>query len=202
MSVDLVFTGVGGQGVLVAANAVGEAATAAGLETRVGEIHGMSQRGGSVVAHVRIGEDVRGATVPEGRGDAMFALEPMEALRYADYLASDALLLVNDVPEMPFPVQQGDAEYPALDALLEALDARGDLMAVDAAAVARDVGDAIVANTVLLGAFSVRVDLPLSADELLEGVETMVPDDAVELNRRAFEAGRDAVGQGRLEPAP
>lgn len=202
MSHDFVFTGVGGQGVLVAANAVGEAATAAGLETRVGEIHGMSQRGGSVVAHVRIGEDVRGATVPEGLGDAMFALEPMEALRYADYLASDADLLVNDVPVIPLPVQQGEVEYPDVDAVLEALAARGELVAVDAAAVARDVGDAIVANTVLLGAFSVRVDLPLSADELLEGVETMVPDDAVDLNRTAFEAGRDAVGQDRVEPAP
>jgi indolepyruvate ferredoxin oxidoreductase beta subunit len=193
VSDDLLFTGVGGQGVLVAANAVGEAATAAGLETRVGEIHGMSQRGGSVVAHVRVGDDVYGPTVTEGRGDAMVGLEPMEALRYAHYLAPDAVVLVNDVPEMPFPVQQGDTEYPDPEAIIDELGSTADLLAFDAEAVARDLGDAIAANAVMLGALSARVDLPLSDDELRAGLETMVPGDAVELNRAAFEAGRDAV---------
>lgn len=195
MSNDLVVTGVGGQGALLAANAVGEAGTAAGMETRVGEIHGMSQRGGSVIAHVRVGEDVHGPMVPTGQGDAMIALEPMEALRYAEYLGPDAVVLVNETTEMPLPVQQGAAEYPDEDAIMDELRSLGDVVTLDAEAIAREAGDAIAANAVLLGAFAAAVEFPLSADQLLGGVETMVPDDALEVNRRAFEAGREAVGR-------
>ncbi|MEF8773231.1 MAG: indolepyruvate ferredoxin oxidoreductase subunit beta [Halobacteriales archaeon] len=202
MSNDLVVTGVGGQGALLAANAVGEAGTAAGMETRVGEIHGMSQRGGSVIAHVRVGEDVHGPMVPTGRGDAMIALEPMEALRYAEYLGPDAVVLVNETTEMPLPVQQGAAEYPDGDAIMDELHSLGEVVPVDAEGIAREAGDKIAANAVLLGAFSARVAFPLSAEQLLGGVETMVPDDAVEVNRRAFEAGREVIDRERPVSIP
>lgn len=202
MSHDFVFTGVGGQGILVAANAVGEAATAAGLETRVGEIHGMSQRGGSVIAHVRIGDDVHGPMVPKGQGDAVFALEPMEALRYADYLGPDPVVVVNENPVMPFTVERGDAEYPDADGVLDALRSLGDYVGLDADAIAREAGNEVAANVVLLGAFSARVDLPLSPADLLAGVERMVPDHARDLNRRAFEAGREQMNAEPSVTAP
>ncbi|MFB6153973.1 MAG: indolepyruvate oxidoreductase subunit beta [Halodesulfurarchaeum sp.] len=191
MEQNLLFTGVGGQGVILAAKVVGEAATAAGHETRVGEIHGMSQRGGSVVAHVRYGNRVYGPMVPEGKANVVVALEPMEALRYANYLKPGGLFLVNFEPEMPFPVEQGEAEYPDEAEIREALEARGRLVEVPALELATEAGIPKGANAVLLGALSTEYDLGLDVEQIREALLELVPDDARESNRDAFELGRE-----------
>ena len=190
MNRNLVFTGVGGQGVLLAANVVGRAAMNAGYETRVGEIHGMSQRGGSVIAHVRYGEGVYGPTVPEGTADALVALEPMEALRYANHLGPSGPMIVSFDPELPFSVEKGDAEYPDLSTLRVELACRGELVEVDAVALAREAGNLKTSNVVLLGALSEHVDLEIDPEYLHEAIRTEVPEDASKANLEAFELGR------------
>lgn len=194
MARNLVFAGVGGQGVLLAANVVGEAATAAGYETRVGEIHGMSQRGGSVLAHVRYGDGVYGPTVPEGTADALVGLEPMEALRYSNYLEPDAPIVLNFEPEMPFPVEEGDAEYPDHERLREQLGDRGTVHEIEATEIARNAGNPKAANAALLGALSAVVDLGLDRSRLVDAIGYLVPDDTVEANVDAFDRGREAAG--------
>lgn len=190
MNRNLVFTGVGGQGVLLAANVVGRAAMYAGHDTRVGEVHGMSQRGGSVVAHVRYGDDVYGPMVPEGTADALVALEPMEALRYASYLGPSGPMIVSFDPEDPFSVAKGDDEYPDLAMLRAELARRGDVVEVDAAELAREAGHPKTSNVVLLGVLSECVDLGIDLDHLYDAIRTEVPDDAREVNLEAFELGR------------
>lgn len=194
MNRNLVFTGVGGQGVLLAANVVGEAATAAGYETRVGEIHGMSQRGGSVVAHVRYGEGIHGPTVPEGTADAMVALEPMEALRYAHYLGPGGVTFMNFEPENPLPVEHGDEEYPDEGRLRSELERRGDVLEIDATDLAREAGTPKAANVVLVGALSAGLDLGLDRSRLVDAIRSLVPEDTIEANVDAFDLGREAVG--------
>ena len=193
MEHNVVFTGVGGQGVLLAANALGEAAMAAGYETRVGEIHGMSQRGGSVLAHVRYGDGVYGPMVPTGKADVLVALEPMEALRYAHYLAPEGTILVNFETKDPFPVRYGDVTYPDEDELEAELAERGNLVRIEAVEVAREAGHAMAANVVLLGALSALYDMGFEPEELIEAVEALVPEKAREPNRKAFKLGREAV---------
>lgn len=190
MEYNIVFTGVGGQGVLLASQIIGNAAFEADEKLRMGEIHGMSQRGGSVLAHVRFGEEVYGPMVPVGKADVMVALEPMEALRYAEYLKEDGTLLVNVNPEEPLPVQEGETEYPDEDALEADLASFGDLVTVDADALAREAGDKIVSNVVMLGALQAVEGFPLAESAVLDSLEAQVPDDAHEPNLTAFELGQ------------
>lgn len=202
MEHNIVFTGVGGQGIILAANTIGEAATAAGYETRVGEIHGMSQRGGSVIAHVRYGDRVYGPMVPEGKAEVIVALEPMEALRYANYLAEDGTFLISLDPKDPFPVKSGSAEYPDEAELRAALEARGSLIQIDAVDLAREAGHPKAANVVLVGALSPLIDLELEPGSLEAAIETQVPDDALDANLKAFELGRSAVDSPETTPTP
>lgn len=201
MEHNYVIAGVGGQGVILAANTIGEAATAAGYETRVGEIHGMSQRGGSVLAHVRYGDEIYGPMVPEGKADVLLALEPMEALRNANYLAEDGTILVSFETKDPFPVRTGAAEYPEESILQAALEERGRVVRVDAVDLAREAGHPMTANVVMVGALSALVDLDLDLDSLRTAIESQVPDDALDANLQAFELGRSAL-DSRSRPVP
>ena len=200
MEHNIIVTGVGGQGVILAANAIGEAAMAAGYETRVGEIHGMSQRGGSVIAHVRYGDTVYGPMVPEGKAEVVLALEPMEALRYANYLAEDGTFLTSFDTKDPFPVTHGNLEYPDTAELEAELRRRGELVRVNAVDLAREAGHPMTANVVMVGALSKVLDLDLSADALRDAIATQVPDDALEANMTAFDLGRSAVNSAQTAP--
>lgn len=200
MEHNIIITGVGGQGVMLAANVLGEAATAAGYETRIGEIHGMSQRGGSVIAHVRYGDSVYGPMVPEGKAEVVLALEPMEALRYANYIAEDGTFLVSFDTKDPFPVTHGDATYPEEETLDAELRRRGNLTRVDAVDLAREAGHPMTANVVMVGALSNLVDLDLDEDQLRDAIATQVPDDALEANQMAFDLGRSATNSAETAP--
>ena len=200
MEYNIVFTGVGGQGVLLASQVIGNAAFEAGENVRLGEVHGMSQRGGSVIAHVRFGDDVYGPMVPVGKADVIVALEPMEALRHAEYLKEDGTMVVNFNTEDPLPVQEGQAEYPDEEILEEHLESFGNLVRVDADALAEEAGHRIVSNTVMIGVLQAVEGFPLDESAVTDALEAQVPADALEANLNAFELGRQQIDSDQAAP--
>ncbi len=194
----LIFAGVGGQGVLLIAEITARSALRAGHEAKQTEVHGVSQRGGSVESHVRFGAEVRSPLVMPGQADVVVGLEKLEALRFAHFLrpsggdgASGGVLLANDHEIIPASVRSAEDKYPhhAFDFLRE----RGfQVVVVPASATARDLGDARMANVVLLGALSRLLRLPLEAWE--ETLRERLPERLVERNRTAFRAGREMIG--------
>lgn len=200
MEYNIVFTGVGGQGVLLASQVIGNAAFEADENVRIGEVHGMSQRGGSVIAHVRFGEDVYGPMVPVGKADLLVALEPMEALRYAEYLTEDGTMVVNFNPEDPLPVQEGQAEYPDEATLEEHLESFGELVKVDADALAKEAGNRIVSNSVMIGVLQAVESFPLDEAAVLDALKDQVPDDALDPNLKAFELGQAEIDSDQTAP--
>lgn len=184
---NILLVGVGGQGILLASEILAETFMLAGFDVKKSEIHGMSQRGGSVVSHVRFGREVFSPTVPEGEGDLLFGFELLEAYRALSLLRPGAKVVVNDYRIAPPSVLLGQAAYP--DDLAGKIRERfPDFLLVDGLHLAQQAGDARAANTVLLGAVSKR----LAIDETvwLQALEKMVPKKVLELNRTAFAMGR------------
>jgi len=192
---NIVITGVGGQGILTAANLLGWAALHAGYKVRVGEVHGMSQRFGSVIAYVRFGEDVYGAMVPEGKADVILAFEPVEALRYINYLKEGGLVIANSNPIPPVQVSMGMAKYPSMEEIKKIIeeDFKGKLITLDAEKLALEAGNVITTNVVLIGALTQTPGFPLSAEHVKEVIRLSVPKKAVDVNMKAFELGVKAA---------
>ncbi|MDR1192712.1 MAG: indolepyruvate oxidoreductase subunit beta [Peptococcaceae bacterium] len=183
----VLIAGVGGQGTVLASKILSLVAMKAGLEVKQSEIHGMSQRGGSVVTHVRLGARVYSPLVTLGGADAVIAFEELEALRYLPYLRSGGLMIVNRQRLLPMPVITGAAQYPAAPVdEIRAMGAR--VTAVDAAALARDLGDARAANVVLLGILART--LPFAGALWREAIGESLKHQLAALNLRAFEAGQ------------
>jgi indolepyruvate ferredoxin oxidoreductase beta subunit len=184
----VVFVGVGGQGILLASTIAAKAAMIAGHQVKTNEVHGMAQRGGSVIAHVRYGSEVFSPTVPEGMATVLGALEQIEALRYAHYIAPDGLAVVNAPSVLPVTVSSGAAKYPedVADRLRRAFPR---LVYFDAGKRAEELGNIRAANIVLLGALSRGLDLPHGAWE--GAIRASVKDKHRDLNLRAFEIGRN-----------
>jgi indolepyruvate ferredoxin oxidoreductase beta subunit len=191
---NIVITGVGGQGILTAANLLGWAALKAGYKVRVGEVHGLSQRFGSVIAYVRFGDNVFGAMVPEGKGDVILSFEPSEALRYVNYLKRGGFVLTNSKPVPPQIVTMGKARYPSLDEIRELVEKlfEGKFMAFDAESLAIKAGDAVVTNVVLIGALTQLPAFPLEGKHVRSVIRVSVPPKTIELNLRAFDLGVEA----------
>ncbi|NJE76295.1 indolepyruvate oxidoreductase subunit beta [Thermococcus sp. ES12] len=192
---NIVITGVGGQGILTAANLLGWAALRAGYKVRMGEVHGMSQRFGSVIAYVRFGEEVYGAMVPEGKADVILSFEPVEALRYINYLKKGGLVFTNARPIPPVQVSMGLATYPSLEEIKKVVeeDFEAKFMAFDAEELAMKAGHVITTNVVLIGALTQTPGFPLSAEHVKEVIRVSVPPKAVEVNMKAFELGVQAA---------
>ncbi|NJF25428.1 indolepyruvate oxidoreductase subunit beta [Thermococcus sp. Bubb.Bath] len=192
---NIVITGVGGQGILTAANLLGWAALHAGHKVRVGEVHGMSQRFGSVIAYVRFGENVYGAMVPEGKADVILSFEPVEALRYINYLKKGGLVFTNARPIPPVQVSMGLATYPTLDEMKKIVeeDFGGKFMAFDAEKLALEAGNIVTTNVVLIGALSQTPGFPLSEEEIKEVIRISVPPKTIDVNMKAFELGVKAA---------
>ena len=184
---NLLISGVGGQGVVLASYVLSQVAMAEGYEVKQSEIHGMSQRGGSVTSHLRFGDKVYSPLVAPGTVDILLAFEPLEAMRYIHWLKSGGLLVYNTVRVNPSPVAAGRAEYPAdIDERISA--AWPNVRAVDAATLATQAGTVKAVNVVMLGAVSQR--LPF-ADETWEAViRRVVPPKTVDTNLKAFALGR------------
>ncbi|WP_456365931.1 indolepyruvate oxidoreductase subunit beta [Thermococcus sp.] len=192
---NIVITGVGGQGILTAANLLGWAALRADYKVRVGEVHGMSQRFGSVIAYVRFGEDVYGAMVPEGKADVILSFEPVEALRYINYLKKGGLVFTNARPIPPVQVSMGLATYPTLEEMRKIIeeDFGGKFMAFDAEELALRAGNIITTNVVLIGALTQTPGFPLSAEHVRDVIKVSVPPKTIEVNMRAFDLGVKAA---------
>ena len=187
-TITVVLCGVGGQGTILAADILAKTAAHAGLDVRLSEIHGMSQRGGSVITIVRFGQEVHSPVTDLGCADRIVAFEATEALRYLPYLAEGGKLLVNDIEISPLPVLIGNAEMPANT--VEFLEQHGGKM-IDSDAIASKVGNPKATNIVLLGALSKELDFDESMWE--EVISNRVPPQTIESNIAAFRAGREAV---------
>ncbi len=185
----VVLAGVGGQGILLASEIIAQAARAAGFDVKTNEVHGMAQRGGSVIAQIRYGTKVYSPLVAKGQAKVLGALERIEALRYADYLCDGGLVAVNSQMIVPVTVSMGMSVYPdnTEQLLREKFE---NLIYFDAAAIAAELGNIKIANVVLLGALSKGLDMPLEVWK--EAIKVSVKSKFVELNIKAFEAGRKA----------
>lgn len=187
---DLLITGVGGQGAILASDIIGKAAVISGLPIRAAETHGMAQRGGSVVNHIRLGIDL-GSMIPRKGADIMLALEPMEAVRYLDFLKDGGVVIVNTQPIIPVTVTSGLAKYPDVQEILDTLSEKYIVKAFNADDLAYEAGSRLAMNVAMVGAVSIY--LPISKETLIESVRALVPQKTVEINVRAFEMGRRKV---------
>ncbi len=183
---DVVLAGVGGQGNVLSARVLAEAALRMGYDVKTSEVHGMAQRGGSVVCMVRWGEKVHSPLIPEGRADFLLAFELLEGMRYLRYLSGEGTAIVNLYRLDPLTVLRGDAEYPE-NALETIRDYAARAVELDARDMAARAGNPRAAGSVLLGALSVYLDFP--DDAWREAIVAAVPAKAVEVNLRAFSAG-------------
>lgn len=186
----ILFSGVGGQGILLASELTAYAQLEAGFDVKKSEVHGMAQRGGSVVAHLKYGEKVYSPLIEPGKADIQVAFEELEAARYLPYLHRDSAVVVNTQRILPPAVASGKASYP--DNILDELRNRGiRVIAVDAFSVARDIGELKTANVVMVGAMSNF--LSVSPQIFLDVIDTKVKERFREVNKKAFAAGRDLV---------
>lgn len=188
---DLVIVGVGGQGVILISDVIGRAAVMAGKPVCGAETHGMAQRGGSVINHTRIGCRFS-PMVASGGADVLVALEPGEALRFAQFLSPAGVALVNTRPVLPSTVTSGRAEYPPLPEILAPLRARcTKMIAMDATALAQKAGTAQAMNVVMLGALAGYI--PLSEELILQALSQVVPPKFLGANKKAFALGKAEV---------
>jgi indolepyruvate ferredoxin oxidoreductase beta subunit len=186
---NILFSGVGGQGILLASEIMAYALLAAGYDVKKSEVHGMAQRGGSVTAQLRYGEKVYSPLIEPGRADIQMAFEMMEAARYLPYLHKDSTVIINTQKILPPSVATGKATYP--EDVLDHITARGiKVVLVDAFDLAREVGEVRTANVVMVGAISAF--LPMAASVYEEIIAARVPAKFKELNLKAFAAGRKA----------
>ena len=195
---NLIACGVGGQGVVLMCNVVGEACALSGKRAISGEMHGLSQRSGSVFIHQRIGEKAISPLVPYGEADVILALEPMEALRYLFYLKPGGLVITNSrlihpPNETEDLVRKKRERYIRYEEVMEAIRSSGaGLVEIDALELAHKAGKALTVNVVMVGALSAAAGFPLGKDEMLEAMKSTVPPRALETNIRAFELGYEA----------
>ena len=188
-AVRIFFTGVGGQGTLLATRMVGEAALAEGLPVTMSEIHGMAQRGGVVESSVVIGK-VFSPTIPDGEADILMAFEPLEALRAIPKCHAESLIIASTAPIVPFTVAVGQSTYPEVAELEQAIKEKvPNLLWLDAVELARKAGSERASNTVLVGVLAGTGRLPIARHSWEEALQKTLPSRLVEINRQAFEAG-------------
>ena len=187
---NILIAGVGGQGTLLASRVLGKYALLSGKDCKLSEIHGMSQRGGSVVTHVRIGDKIHSPVIWEGGADMIIAFETLEAARVKHFLKEDGILLVNEEKILPMPCITGAAQYP--DNLKEELCATVKRVHfVKAFETALEAGTAKAANIVMLGALCMLYDF--DKELMKQAVAACVPAKFAELNLKAFELGFERV---------
>jgi len=189
MKSDIILAGVGGQGIISIAAAIGNAALSKDLYMKQAEVHGMSQRGGSVQSTLRISsKPIASDLIPYGGADMILAIEPMESLRYLPYLKKEGWLVTNSVPFLNI------AEYPDLNGIIEEIKKVKQHVVIDADAIAAEVATKRASNMVMLGAASIFVDLPV--DSIQDGIRQIFGskgDRIINMNIDAMMAGRDAA---------
>ena len=186
---NVMIVGVGGQGSLLASKLLGRLLLTKGYDIKVSEVHGMSQRGGSVVTYVRFGDKVYSPIIDKGQADFIVSFELLEAARWTEYLKNGGVIITNTQQINPMPVITGAAAYP--DALTEKITEAGiELDALDALKLAEKAGSTKAVNIVLMGRLSKYFDF--TEEEWLQAIEQSVPAKFLELNKTAFSLGRNA----------
>lgn len=182
---NIMIVGVGGQGTLLTSRILGGIAIQAGYDVKLSEVHGMAQRGGSVVTYVRYGNNVAEPIVEEGQADVLIAFERLEALRYAHFLKKDGVLIVNDWRIDPITVVTGVAQYP--ENIIENLQKEHNVLTVNAMEEAKKLGAPKSFNVIVLGLAAKHMDF--SKEDWLKVIENTVPPKTVDINKKAFEIG-------------
>ena len=182
---NIMIVGVGGQGTLLTSRILGNIILQGGYDVKLSEVHGMAQRGGSVVTFVRYGESVAEPIVEEGQADVLIAFERLEALRYAHFLKKDGVMIVNDYRIDPITVVTGAATYP--DNILEDLGKQYKVISINAMEEAKKLGNPKTFNVIVLGLAAKHMDF--SEEEWLKVIENTVPPKTVEINKKAFKQG-------------
>lgn len=182
---NIMIVGVGGQGTLLTSRILGGLAMEAGFDVKISEVHGMAQRGGSVVTYVRYGEQVAEPIVEEGQADVLIAFERLEALRYAHFLKKDGVLIVNDQRIEPMTVVTGAAQYP--ENIIEELGKKYKTVSLNAMEEALKLGNSKVFNTVILGVAAKNMEY--DKDAWIRVINATVPQKTIEINLKAFETG-------------
>lgn len=188
MTKNIMIVGVGGQGTLLTSRILGGITLDAGYDVKLSEVHGMAQRGGSVVTFVRYGEKVAEPIVEEGQADVLIAFEKLEAMRYAHYLKKDGVLIINDQRIEPITVVTGAAQYP--EHIIEELEKEHTVYKIDAMEEAKKLGNSKVFNIIVLGMAAKHMDF--SKEAWLNVIEKTVPPKTVEMNQKAFLASYES----------
>ena len=185
MTKNIMIVGVGGQGTLLASRILGNTLIREGFDVKVSEVHGMSQRGGSVVTYVRYGEKVHSPIIDKGEADIILAFELLEAYRALPYLKDGGKILINKQKMNPMPVITGAAEYP--ENIEGKISAVAKTTVIDALALAKEAGNAKATNVVLIGLMARESDIPY--EKWVETVKTTVPEKFLDVNLKAFDLG-------------
>ncbi len=193
---NIITVGVGGQGLMLLSNIIGNACVDAGLSIRTAETHGLAQRSGSIYTHVRIGRKILSPLIPYGEANVMVAMEAIEALRNCEFLAKDATIILNDYIWQPVQstfrrvLARGEAPYLSVDQIIHKLDIiTKNIIRVNSNGIAEQVGNALASNVVLLGALSKIPGFPLTQEQLSTAIKNVVPESLVQVNLKAFQLG-------------
>jgi indolepyruvate ferredoxin oxidoreductase beta subunit len=190
--IDFIVSGVGGQGALLASDVIAELGLATGFDVKKSDVHGMAQRGGAVISHIRWGKRVASPLVERGRANYLISLEQIEALRWLDYLKPGGDVIVNYQQIPPASTIFGSDQYPSHDEILSALKKVAErVLYVEGTRIADELGNSRATNSVLLGTLSTMLDI--SQEQWLEVLLKRVPSKAIDLNKKAFLAGIDAA---------
>ena len=184
---NILMAGVGGQGTLLASEILSEVLMQAGYDVKKAEVHGMAQRGGSVVSHVRFGKKVYSSIIPEGEGDVLFGFELLETYRYLPLVKKSGAVVVNNLKIAPPSVALGKRDYPA-DVAVKLKEFVANVHVVDGLQLAEQAGNSRTVNTVLLGALS--NNLEPTHEQWIAAIKSLVPERFLDVNLKAFELGR------------
>lgn len=185
MTKNVMIVGVGGQGTLLASRILGNTVINEGYDVKVSEVHGMSQRGGSVVTYVKFGDEVYSPIIDCGEADIILAFEQLEAYRALPYLKKGGTMIANNQKINPMPVITGAAEYPS--DILEKISKEINLVTVDALSLAKQAGNIKAVNVVLIGVMAKSTDI--AYEKWIETIKTTVPEKFLDVNLKAFDLG-------------
>jgi len=193
---NILLAGVGGQGILVGSRVLGEVALLSGYDVKQSEVHGMAQRGGSVVSHLKFGPKVYSPLICEDQADFIFAFEYLEALRYIDFLKKGGIVLVNNQKIVPLTAHSGDVRYPE-DIKEVCLKKASDVVFVPAVKIAQELGNIRTVNIIMLGALSNFLEF--SEENWLLALENVLPSKILSVNRKAFKKGVEFTRNHKVE---
>jgi indolepyruvate ferredoxin oxidoreductase beta subunit len=197
---NIVLAGVGGQGILFAAEVLGTAAVKEGLGVQVSEIHGMAQRGGAVVSNVRIGEKAFSPTVLEGQADLLLGFEPIETLRNLKFASEKTLVIMNEEQITPAGLTAKKMAYPSMKGIVEKIQRfTKRVIVLDAAKIAKKAGSILTENVVLIGASAATEKMPIKQESIIDALQELLPRKHLDTNVKAFQLGFEYVRKGKVK---